>query len=218
MRAEHPGAAAAALLGVFGMWGGVRAQEEFAAPRGGRLHQRLTVAFAFEDGQAVEMRLQPAREHVSSVEEQVLGRDSASDVGLALDVLHRVGGGGVLEHHSERRQLSLQRRQLFLQEHFFAVKDVHVRVHHFAVHQQRQPELGHGLERVPARSQVAHPRSGVGGGSRRVQLQPSNHAAGRRRLHHFRCRGFGQVQGHQRLEFHTFWNCGHDLLAIRKSH
>lgn len=35
--------------------------------------------------------------------------------------------------------------------------------------------------------------------------------------HHFRCRGFGQVQGHQRLEFHTFWNCGHDLLAIRKS-
>ena len=58
--AVDAGAAAGALLGADGMGGAVRTEKEAGMAAGGRRHQGLAVALAFEDGEAVEVRMNAA--------------------------------------------------------------------------------------------------------------------------------------------------------------
>ena len=59
---------------------------------------------------------------------------------------HGVGGGDVLQHHLQPRMAPQQRRQVALDEHRLPIEDVHLRVGHLAVDQQRHADALHGGE------------------------------------------------------------------------
>ena len=73
--AVDTGATAGAFLGADGMGGAVRTEKEPGMATGGRRHQGLPVALAFEDGQAVEMGVNAADQDGVAVVKQVLGGD-----------------------------------------------------------------------------------------------------------------------------------------------
>ena len=79
MRREHAGAAAGRFLGAARVRRAVRAEEEARVARSRGLDQRLAVALALQERQAVQVRPQAAREHRAAVEEQVLRRDRRGD-------------------------------------------------------------------------------------------------------------------------------------------
>ena len=84
----------------------------------------------------------------------------------------------------------------------------------FAVHQQRQADLLHLLERVEAARDARHARVRMGGGARRVELD-AEHAAGKLGARDLLGRRVvGEVQRHQRLERRALRQRGEDALAV----
>jgi hypothetical protein len=107
------------------------------------------VLLALEDGQAVVVRAQAADEQRVAVQHHVLRRHRGAHAprGRAAHELHRLARRDVLQHNAQRRHAGDERREDVSQEAGLTIKDVHVSARHLAVHQQRQPSGGHGLQR-----------------------------------------------------------------------
>ena len=197
-----------------GVGGRVGAQEKARVAAGGRLQQRLAVLLALEHGQAVVVRADAAGEDGVAVVEQVVGGNGGGQPFISLcHVLGGVFGGDVLEHDGQRRKVAPQRREHAFDEDGFAVKQVHGRVGHFAVHEQLQPQALHGLQRGPGLAQIGHARVAVGGGAGGVELEGVY--AGFARALNLRRRGVvGQIKRHQRLEGRAFGQGLQDALAV----
>jgi hypothetical protein len=73
--------------------------------------------------------------------------------------LDRVGGGDVLEHDAQPREVAQQRRQLAVEEHALAVEHVDVGVRDLAVQQQRHVVPFHRRERTARLRQSVTPFS-----------------------------------------------------------
>ena len=149
----------------------VGAEEEFRVARGGGFDQRLAVLLALEHRQAIVVRTNAAEEQRVAVQQQVVRGDRRGDVvSRDFHVLHRLARGDVLQHYLEIAEARNHRAEDLFDEGLLAVEDVDVRVGGFAVHQQRQAELLHLLQRVEAARQARGPRFGVGGRARRIEL------------------------------------------------
>ena len=198
------GAAVADLLHRPGVRGAVGPQEEAWIATGGHFHQRRAVDLALEHRQAVPVRTQPAREDGIAVVEQVLWRDGGAQHarlgGVGPDVLGRLTGGDVLEHDLQLRQPGAQRDHHAVDEDGFTVEDIHVRIRDLAVHQQRHASFGHGFQHRNHPVDGAHARIGIGGGTRRIELDGRHHVPGSG-LSDLVHRGLlGEIERHQRLE------------------
>ena len=207
-------AADALLLQLRRVRRAVGAQEELLAAGRGRLHQGQAVAFLLQHRQAVVVRPQAAHEERVAVVEQVVCRDGGRGVVTRLGhVLRRVGRGDVLEHHLQRRKVVAQGLHDLVDEHGFAIEDIHVGVGHFTVHQQQEARSLHGLQGLVGLADVGDAGRAVGGGAGRVELQGDD----ARRLGTRNLFGRGvvrQVQRHQRLEAQAGRQGRQDALPV----
>jgi hypothetical protein len=89
-----------------------------------------------------------------------------------------------------------------IDEHRLAIEDVHRRIGHLAMHQQRHAELLHARQRRRAFLQVADAGIRIGRGAGRIELDRMDEAAGLGRIDFGRRHVVGQVQRHQRRELH----------------
>lgn len=102
---------------------------------------------ALENRQAVEVRTNPADQHVVAVIKQVVRRDGRRDVGRGfVDELHGIAGGDVFKNHFEGREAFDDTAQVLVDEHFFAIEHVDLAACHFPVYQQQHADFGHCLE------------------------------------------------------------------------
>jgi len=139
--------------------------EVAAARRASRCRSRLAT------GQAVKVRPKAALEQGVAVDVQVVGGDRGGQRCRALrHELRRIGGGDVLEHHLQARVALQQWLQMALDEHRLAIEDVHRRVGHLAVDQQRHADALHRLQGGADVPGIAHAGIAVGGGTGRVEL------------------------------------------------
>ena len=95
------------------------------------------------------MRAQAADKHRVAVQQHVLWghRGAQPPLRRGAHELHSLPRGDVLQHHTQRRYRVKQRSEHVLKEARLAVEDVNLAASHLAVHQQRQPRRGHGLQR-----------------------------------------------------------------------
>ena len=215
VRAVHAGAAASRFLGVAWVRRAVGAEEEARIAAGRRLHQGGAVGLAFQDRQAIVVRVEAAGEQRVAVQQQVMRGDCGRQVGRGGgDVLGRVARGDVFQHHAQGREARAQRHQVAFDEHALAVEDVDRGVGHLAVQQQRQVVALHCFQHVADALQVAHPVLRIGGGAGRVVLHRKHRAAGLGPLDLLRRRGLGEVQRHQWLEGGIRWQVGEDAAAV----
>jgi hypothetical protein len=125
------------------------------------------------------MRADAAGEDGIAVEQQMVRRQCAGDIGAAgHDEVDAVPGGDVFEHQLQCREIAQQRKQHGIDEHRLAIEDIHRRIGDFAMHQQRQAERLHARQRGRAFLQVADAGIRIGGGAGRVQLHRMDEAAG----------------------------------------
>jgi hypothetical protein len=128
--------------------------------------------------------------------------------------LHRVARGDVLEHDLQLGEALHGRPEHLVDEGFFPVEHIHRRVGRFAVHQQRQAELLHFLQRVEAARDARHAGVRMRGRARGVELH-AVHASGKLGARDLLGRRvLGQVQRHQRLEGGAVGQCAQDPLAV----
>ena len=100
-----------------------------------------------------------------------------------------------------------------LDEHRFAVKQVHRWIGDFAMHQQQQAVALHGLQGGADFAQIGHARIAVGGGTGGVELA-GDHTGVFGAGDLIGGQAVGEVQAHQRVKGHAFGQCGHDAIAI----
>ena len=106
----------------------------------------------------------------------------------------------MLEHDLQLRQPGAQRDHHAVDEDGLTVEDIHVRIRDLTVHQQRHAGFGHGFQHRNHPINGAHARIGIGGGTRRVELDGRHHIPGSG-LPDLVHRGlFGEIEGHERLE------------------
>ncbi|MCY1420796.1 hypothetical protein D9M71_364300 [compost metagenome] len=170
---------------------------------------------ALEDRQAIKVRTNAADQHVVAVVQQVMGGDGRADVGRGfLDELCGVAGGDVFEHHLQRREAGDHAAHVFVDELLLAVEHVHFGTGHFAVHQQRQADFGHGLQHREDLVDAGHAGIGVGGGAGRVELGGVDETAGLGAADFLGSGAVGEVEHHQRLEAAAGRAGGEDALAV----
>ena len=106
------------------------------------------MALALEDRQAEQVRANSTNQHVVAVIQQMVGGNGcAYAVRCSIDKVNRVGGGDVLENHLQGRESLDQTDQLLIDKGLFAIKNVHLGMSHFAMHQQRHAYVGHRFQR-----------------------------------------------------------------------
>ena len=130
------------------------------------------------------------------------------------DELHRFARGDVFEHHFQLGQVANQRGQGALDEHGLAVENIDMGVGHFAMDQQRHPDLRHAFQHAANVGNRGHPVGRPGGGMGGIELGGDEHPFGKAARHLVRIGGIGQVERHQRGEIHPRRQCRHDPLAI----
>ncbi|MCY1264743.1 hypothetical protein D9M70_131040 [compost metagenome] len=159
------------------------------------------MGIALEDRQAIEVRPNPAHQHVVAVVQQVMRGNGRAHVGRSrVDELHGVRGGDVFEDHFEGRETLDHTTHVLVDEDFFSVEHVDIAPGDFTVDQQRHPDFGHGLECREDFVDAGDARIRVGGRASRVQLGGVNESAGLGLANFFRLGAVGQVQDHQWLE------------------
>ena len=209
------GAAAGNFLGVGRMRSRIGAEKELRAAAGCGPHQRNPMLFAFQHRQAVKVRADAALENLVAVVEKMLRGDRGSDVvRRAGHILGRLARGDVFEHHPQLRQAPHQGFEHSLDEHRLAVEHIDRRVGDFAVHQKRNAELGHRLQRLDRPQDIGHTGSRIGGGAGRVILERLDEAGVGHPAHLVGRRVVGEIERHQRLELCALWHGGQDALAI----
>ena len=213
--AEHAGAAAGIFFGVLRVRRGVGAEEEFVRLRTGYgFEQGLAVAFAFEHGQAVVVRVHAAHQEVVAVEQQVLRGNAGGEVVAAL--AHEAGGfggGDVLEHGFEAGHFIQHGQEDAFDECGFAVEDVDGGVGYFAVHQEAHILGGDFFEHGQEFEQIGHAAVGVGGGAGGVEFE-GNDAGGFGFPHQGGGGVVGEIERHQRLEAAAGGQGGEDAFAV----
>ena len=103
----------------------VRAQEEFAAATDDGILQCLLVDVAFQNRQAVVVRFDATDQHVIAVIRQMLnGNGGCNIVALAFHKFSGILSRNVLNDHIQIRVAADEGRQDFIEEAFFAIKDI----------------------------------------------------------------------------------------------
>ena len=183
------------------MRGAVGAEEELRIAGRRSLDERLAVAFALQDGQAVEVRAQASLEHRAAVQQEMLRRDRRADPGACR--AHELDAGArrhVLEHDPQARMALDERGELALDEDALAVEGIHVVARDLAVQLQHDVPLLHALEHGLA----ARERGDAGIRMRRaacgVALHAVDESARRRAIDLGGLRRFRQVERHERFE------------------
>ena len=175
--------------------------EELLAATGGGVEQCFLVDIAFEDRQAIEMRANPANQHVVAVVQQMMGGDGCAHIGVSLtDELDGLAGGDVFEHHFECREAFHDPTQVFVDEQLFTVEDIDVAASDFTVNQQRHPDFGHGLQCGKDLVDAGDTRVRVGGRTGRIELGGVDETTGLGLANLLRLGTIGQVEHHQRFE------------------
>ena len=170
---------------------------------------------ALENGQTEKVRADAAHQHVVAVVEQVVSRDGGPDIAAgSLDELHGVARGDVLEHHFKAWETLGDTAELLIDEVLFAIEDVNFRARHFAMDQQRQANLGHGLEHREDVVDAGDAGCRIGGGPGRIKLGGEYIATGFGSAHIFGLRAVGEVEHHQWLKGAASRAGGKDALAI----
>src|SRR3546814_9543313 len=83
---------------------------------------------ALGDRQAVEVRPDPAHQHVVAVVQQVMRGNGCANVRRGfVDELHGITGGDVFEHHLEGREAFHDTTHVLIDEDFFAIEHVDIR-------------------------------------------------------------------------------------------
>jgi hypothetical protein len=142
-------------------------------------------------------------------------RDRRRDVRPGdLDELRRLARGDVLEHHLEPREALEHRTQRFLDERLLAVEHVDRRVGRFAVHQQRQAELLHLLQRMEAARQARHALVRMRRRARGIELDAVHVPRQFGACDLLRRRVVGQVERHQRIETGALRKRAEDAFAV----
>ena len=186
----------------------VGAEKKFRATGNGGLDQRLTMRFAFQHRQAIQMRTNTAGEHGVAVVEQMVRSDRGSDIGVgALYKLYRLASGDMFKHNFEARVATKQRQQHAINEHGFAIKNIHRRVGHFAMQQQRQAGFFHRRKHRFAAQQIGHARVRVRRRARRIIFHRMHEPTGFCTLDFVGAGIVGEVERHQRLELNPGGNC-----------
>ena len=117
------------------------------------------------------MRLETTLEQRIAIVEQVMGGDGCRDRGRRCPhVVRRILGGDVLQHDFQRGKVANDRVQDPVDEHRFAVENVHVRVGDFAVDQQRQALRLHGFQHRMDFVDVGYAGIGIRGRAGRIEL------------------------------------------------
>ena len=197
------------------MGGGVGAEEEPVRTRGRRPAQGEAVHFPLGHRQTVEMRADPALEHGVAVEVEVVRRDRRGDIRPGgLDEGHGIGGGDVLEHHLQGREIGDDPGQDAVDEHRLAVEDVDMGVRHLAMDQQRHADLLHDLENRIDPAEVGHAVAGVGRGIGRIEFAGGEDAGRKAAPDLVRVDVVGQVAGHQGGEDRSRLDRREDTRAI----
>lgn len=170
---------------------------------------------ALEDRQAIEVRANPADQHVVTVVQQVVCSDGGADLGRSLlDELHGIGGSDVLEHHLEGREALDHSPHVFIDEDLLAIEDIDITMGHFAMDQQRQADFSHGFQDWEDLVDAGHARVRVGSGAGRVQLGGVHEATGLGFTDFVRLGAVGEVEHHQRFEAAAGWASSQDTLAV----
>ena len=126
------------------MWRAVGAEEELRIAAGRGFDERLAVALALEDRQAVKMRPQSAAEHGAAIEEKMLWRDRCGDTHPARAYELDAGASShMLEHHAQPRMPPDEGSELPLDEDALAVIGIDVVAGHLAVNLQHDVSLFH---------------------------------------------------------------------------
>ena len=103
--------------------------------------------------------------------------------------------------------------ELAVDENRLAVKNIHRRIGHLAVHQQRHAGLLHGLQHRVGFAYVGHPGVAVCGGASRIQLE--GHHPGRCGLADLGgAQVIRQVERHQRLKGQASRHCGKNARFV----
>ncbi len=224
-RREATGAAAGRFLGVARMRRGVGAEKETVVSARGDIEQSLAVGLALEHGQAVVVGPHAAFEHGIAVVQQMMRREGCGQKRRTLGIpvvrlLNERGGlgrGDVLQHDLELGKSAAQSDEMPLDEHRLAVEHIHLGVGHFAVNQQRHPDLLHGVERRIDALEFGHSAVRISRCARRVELERMHHAAVLRLGHHRRGGVVGEIERHQRGEIAVLRQGGHDACAVVES-
>ncbi len=144
------------------------------------------------------------------------GNGGGDRVRRGIDEFHRVRGGDVLEHDLQRGKSLNQLGQHPLDEYLLPVEHVHVGVHDFAVHQQRQACILHRRQGGIGALDIGDARCRVGGRPGRVKLHRVHMIAGGGALDFVRGRLVSEIERHQRGERHAVGRCRQHALSIRK--
>mmetsp|Transcript_6553 Transcript_6553/g.18281 ORF Transcript_6553/g.18281 Transcript_6553/m.18281 type:complete len:300 (+) Transcript_6553:314-1213(+) len=171
MGREHTGTSTSRLLGMGGMRGGIGTRKEFGIARRRRLEQRLPMRLALEDGEAVEVWLDPPHQEGVAIVQQMVTRNGRPDIGRrGIDVVDRLLRRDVFHNNLEGGEVGNQRFHDFLNELALPIEDVDGRSRHLGMDAQDHAHLGHGLE---GRVRLFHVRDAelrVRRGSRRIIL------------------------------------------------
>ena len=163
------------------------------------------------------MRANPALEYFIAVEKQVLRGDGGPDIGRrSRHVLHGLARRDVLEHHLEKRQALNQRHQCALDEYLLAIEYIDRRVGDLAMHQERNPKLGHRFKRFHRLGQIGDTRVRIGRRPRRVVLERLYKAGIGNAPDLVRRRVVGEVQSHERFKRRSVRHRGENAFAVRR--
>ncbi|MNB88513.1 hypothetical protein D3C75_355290 [compost metagenome] len=212
---KAPCAAAAGLFAVTGMRGRVGAEEDAIAAAGDQLTQRLLVDVALEDRQAVQVRAHAAHQHMVAVEHQVLRGDGGGQALIAVPyVVSRIFGGDVFKHHFQPRQTLAQWLHHAVDKTRFAVKNIDLRMGHFAMHQQRHSPFFHALQYRHNCIDTGHAVAGVGCCVGGIEFSGGEYAFVKAALNLIRIESVGQIAGHQWGKVVTGRHCIKNALAV----
>ena len=166
MGREDTGAPTARFLGVGGVRCGIGAGKELGIARRGGLEECLAVRLAFEDGEAVEVRFDPADQQGVAVVQQMMARDGRTDVGgCRIDVVDSLLGGNVLHDNLEGGKIGHQGLHNLLDELPLPIKNVDRWTRHLGMDAQDHAHLGHGPQRGIRLFDVRHAKLRVGRGT-----------------------------------------------------
>ena len=209
---------AGTFLGVARVRRTVGPQEKSRIARSGRLDERQPVFFAFQDRQTVVVGADAASEEFISIHQEVVRCNRCGHVvARAEHEFHSIGRRDVLHYDAQSRQPLNQGNHSALDENFFAIEDIDLRVGDFAMYQQGNSRFRHGFERLDAFLDVGYAGIGIRGCARGVVLHRAYNAARPGLVYFSRLGVIRKVKRHQRLEIAA----GDDrsrCLGVSRSH
>ena len=196
----------------------VGAEEEARIAAGGGAEQRLPIALALQDRQAVVVRPDAAGENRVAIVQQMLRRDGRGDAGRAPATnSHRARRRDVLEHHAQAGKALEQGLQHRIDEVSFTVEHIDIgRAATSPCTSKRHADFFHAREHPVHLRDVGDAGIRVGRRAGGIELDAVDESPlARARSISSGARGVGQIQRQQRFEARPGRQRRQDAFAIR---